>query len=725
MITIARSLKRKQALIALALILAGLTLWQNNAMANSAQVKLAQPQTKSPHKPIEVQVSGNETASDIAKIISPESLDTGAQPLSNFYFYIDPGHNAAGGPPSNDGTCADRGTGPWPTPSGLVEGDVTWDIADRLRSLLRANGVPQDHIFMSRPTANWYVDLHNRVIGRDTNYQDPCNTYGNNLAYAVKGRPKDFWRFISIHLNAGGGGTERVEVFRKVRFPGLPTIPLADDFAENMSWELNRPYPHPNAPYSGNWTRAYEPGQCNGEPVPCDIYVVRYSHPWVDDFNSGPNPLHPPSFNILAEVGYLDNNNFNQWIAQDSNKQAMAQAFYRGLTDFFVVGKQGSIRNKDPDIFEDYRQNILQSRDPGIPFDNGGGYYVHQYASAPALTQEFSSTTNLKGSILKPLSSGTSTPGPVPAHYVREPLWSTYLQKNGPYSNGPGLPLGEIHTWPAARRTCSVCQTYFYTNVVNFERGAIIWNSYEGGMSPSYDQHGNFIANCNASGINDPTFGYYLQGMVGRFALGTDSTTRLGDPNSTDPNLRYPGNYRDAGLHVHDSATRGEVAQSLMWTEAFDNYTGPNWEYDDIQNHWARPWIRIAAQHYIANGYNPQEWRPNENVTRQQFAKMEVLARGWSLMDPVAPFISNTCPDGYNSFSDVCVGSVFYQYVETVKSHDAISGYNDSAHCTDDYPSPCFWPADPVTRGQMSKIIDLALINDGYPQQACWYSDLP
>ncbi len=172
-----------------------------------------------------------------------------------------------------------------------------------------------------------------------------------------------------------------------------------------------------------------------------------------------------------------------------------------------------------------------------MPFDNGGGYYVHQYGSAPALTQEFTSPSGTKGSILKPLSGGS-------AYYVRDPIWSTYIQKQGPYDIGPGLPVGEEHPIASlTRRSCTGCQIYTYNQVSNFERGAILWNSYEGGITPSYDQHANLIANCAATGINDVTFGSYLQGMVGRFALGTDSDTKLGDPNSTN---RYLGGYTDA-----------------------------------------------------------------------------------------------------------------------------------------------------------------------------------
>jgi len=721
--TISPSLSQRRTWILVIIALTCLLLGQNAVLARSS-ISTQNPRTTSVQPPgyaaiktIDVQVTDSKRTADLG-VLSPTALDTGEQPLHDFYFYIDAGHNAAGGPPNppNPPDCSDRGA----SSGGVYEADLVWNIAYDLEQILLSNGVPQSQIFMSRPTATQYATVDSRALG--TSYTTLCSTYGDNQAFMDSGSPIDKWRFISIHLNANGN--ERVEVFRKVTdLFGEPQIPLADDFAENMMWEVNRAYSHPNPPYWGDWTRANDPTVCN--PTPCDLGVVRLSKPraWEDP-DPTRNPPQPGSYNILAELGYLDDQNFNAWIVQTNNQQAEAQAIYRGFADFFVVGKQGSIHNKDQDIFNDYRLNITSGRDPGTPLDNGGGYYVHQYGNA--LDQDFiyiAHPTLTRGSILKPAGGGA-------AHYVRDPLWATYIQKSGPNSNGPGLPVGEEHSWTASRRACQGCQSYVYDKVVNFERGAIIWNSYEGGITPGYAQHGIFIPNCNASGIDDFTYGPFLRGMVGRFALGNDLDTRLDDPNNPTPALL--GGYTDADLHVYDSATRGQVAQNLAWTEAFQN-SNTNWGYTDTQNHWARPFINIVADHGIANGYinNPPCttgipcFLPSGNVTRGQFAKMESLARGWALVNPPAPYTSPACPNGYNSFSDVCSDNEFYTVIETVKVHNAISGYNTYPPCDANAPAPCFRLYNPVVRGQMAKIIDAALTNDHYYHQACWYGSLP
>lgn len=99
----------------------------------------------------------------------------------------------------------------------------------------------------------------------------------------------------------------------------------------------------------------------------------------------------------------------------------------------------------------------------------------------------------------------------------------------------------------------------------------------------------------------------------------------------------------------------------------------------------------------------------------------EMLSIPWQTTCPSQPYPPYT--PGYNSFSDVCYGSAFYQYIETVKVRGAISGYNDTAHCSADNPPPCFLVGNSTTRGQMSKIINESLNSDSIPPPlpACWY----
>jgi hypothetical protein len=94
----------------------------------------------------------------------------------------------------------------------------------------------------------------------------------------------------------------------------------------------------------------------------------------------------------------------------------------------------------------------------------------------------------------------------------------------------------------------------------------------------------------------------------------------------------------------------------------------------------------------VISGYADGTFRPNNNTTRGQFAKMLVLGRGWPVVTPATP-----------TFRDVPAAYPFYGYIETATQHGAISGYDCGPGCRE------FRPANNVTRGQISKLIAVAL----------------
>lgn len=91
----------------------------------------------------------------------------------------------------------------------------------------------------------------------------------------------------------------------------------------------------------------------------------------------------------------------------------------------------------------------------------------------------------------------------------------------------------------------------------------------------------------------------------------------------------------------------------------------------------------------VISGYGDGTFRPFNNTTRGQLTKIVVLALGWTL---------EGCPST-GHFSDVLPGDPFFCFVETAYSHNVISGYGDGT----------FRPGNNVTRGQLSKVVVLAM----------------
>jgi hypothetical protein len=110
------------------------------------------------------------------------------------------------------------------------------------------------------------------------------------------------------------------------------------------------------------------------------------------------------------------------------------------------------------------------------------------------------------------------------------------------------------------------------------------------------------------------------------------------------------------------------------------------------------PYITYLFCHDVINGYNTVPpcaqagrtcFKPGNNTTRGQLAKITVLGFGFAIDTTGGPH-----------FTDVPVGSTFYNYIETGKNLGLFSGYADGT----------FHPSTWVTRGQISKIVVNAAI---------------
>ena len=114
----------------------------------------------------------------------------------------------------------------------------------------------------------------------------------------------------------------------------------------------------------------------------------------------------------------------------------------------------------------------------------------------------------------------------------------------------------------------------------------------------------------------------------------------------------------------------------------------PCTDYDDVYPsqyfYTAVNWLTCRG---IVSGYPDNNFRPGNTATRAQIVKMVVLGHGWPLHEPGQP-----------TFNDVLPGDWSYGYVEAGVLHGVIGGYADGS----------FRPNNPVTRGQLCKILVLA-----------------
>ncbi len=108
--------------------------------------------------------------------------------------------------------------------------------------------------------------------------------------------------------------------------------------------------------------------------------------------------------------------------------------------------------------------------------------------------------------------------------------------------------------------------------------------------------------------------------------------------------------------------------------------------------------VYYLACHGVISGYSDGTFRPFNQTTRGQLAKIVVLGFALPIQTPVA--------GGY-SFSDVAAGSTFFPYVETAAAAGLVSGYTcggEGEPC-DGERRPYYSAGANVTRGQLAKIV--------------------
>ena len=121
-------------------------------------------------------------------------------------------------------------------------------------------------------------------------------------------------------------------------------------------------------------------------------------------------------------------------------------------------------------------------------------------------------------------------------------------------------------------------------------------------------------------------------------------------------------------------------------------------------NYWDYNAIQSLAQRGIISGMGDGNFHPHDAVTRAQFAKMVVIANGWTLLTPATPH-----------FSDVPASYWAYAFIESAYANGVISGYPDGT----------FHPSATLSRDQLAKIIVRALGYDVYNPPTPSFTDVP
>ena len=113
--------------------------------------------------------------------------------------------------------------------------------------------------------------------------------------------------------------------------------------------------------------------------------------------------------------------------------------------------------------------------------------------------------------------------------------------------------------------------------------------------------------------------------------------------------------------------------------------------FKDILDHTFESYIIDLHCKGIIAGYEDGTYRPDQNVTRGEMAKIVIEA-----------FDIPYDTEGEN-FPDVGDGHTFYKYIQTLHAKGVVNGYSDGLYRSDEF----------VDRGQVTKFITLAMKEKG------------
>jgi len=271
-----------------------------------------------------------------------------------------------------------------------------------------------------------------------------------------------------------------------------------------------------------------------------------------------------------------------------------------------------------------------------------------------------------------------------------------------------------------------------YTAVLNAAGSAVIFSSYLGGSDQdtadgvATDGAGNmyvtgstFSTNFPIQNAYQPTPGGFSEAYVAKIAVLTvvASPTIVTTPSDTPspPTSTSTPTATGTGTLPVPSSTSTVVATSTPTaTTSIATPTSCNISFTDVPSDSTfYTWIRCLACRGIISGYSDGTFKPDNEITRGQIAKMVSNAAGFN-EDP-----------GPQIYEDIDPSHTFYAWINRLSMRGHMGGYpcgGEGEPCDGDN-KPYFRPFANATRGQLAKIVANAAGVAGTPT-GLYYTDV-
>lgn len=166
-------------------------------------------------------------------------------------------------------------------------------------------------------------------------------------------------------------------------------------------------------------------------------------------------------------------------------------------------------------------------------------------------------------------------------------------------------------------------------------------------------------------------------------------------------NLPYITGYEDNTFRPETKITRAEVTTAVARAINLNVQENNKAAFDDVIKHWAKGYINAAADKGIVNGYEDGSFRPDNNITRAEFAKI------------IAKLTEKEVHEKSAGFSDA-KGHWAEAYIAVLAEKGVITGYEDNT----------FRPDNPITRAEAVAIINRAVTRNCAPDLIMPFKDV-
>jgi hypothetical protein len=146
--------------------------------------------------------------------------------------------------------------------------------------------------------------------------------------------------------------------------------------------------------------------------------------------------------------------------------------------------------------------------------------------------------------------------------------------------------------------------------------------------------------------------------------------------------------YADQTFRPNNPSSRGQFTKILVLSFGWTPYAPALPTFSDVPPPSTfYPYIESAVQHGVIEGYPDGTFRPANDVSRAQAAKILVRGKEWPIFTPPTATFNDVPPDFWA-----------FGYVETSVEHGIVTGYPDGT----------FRPGLSVSRAQLSKMTALS-----------------